>query len=509
MNAVEMRGISKRFGTVRALNGVDFTLKQGEIHAVLGENGAGKTTLMKVLYGMHKPDSGEILIQGKKTVLRDSAAAIEAGIGMVHQHFMLVPVLSVAENIVAGCEPRKGLFYDQEQAVRKVTELAERSGFRVDARAKVETLSVGQMQRVEILKALYRGVDILILDEPTAVLTPIEVQELFRALRSLRAEGKSIVIITHKLYEVMEIADRCTVLRDGELIGSVDKDKTDMQQLASMMVGRDYSFEGRHPSEHIGDALCQVRNLSYRKDGIEILKDVNLTVHKGEILGIAGIDGNGQTELIEAMTGLLQPDSMELTLNGKQIRGSAADFIAAGIGHVPEDRMVRGLSLQRSIEENMILGYQNQKQFCRRGVMNYKNIRKNAQTLIGQFRVKAPGATTPCGALSGGNQQKVVIARVFSQDPDVVICAQPTRGVDVSASEYIHEVMLDYRNRGKGILLISADLDEVKKLSDTIAVIYKGSIVAIDKAENFDDNRLGLLMTGAMHEDGEGETACS
>ena len=503
MNAVEMRGISKSFGTVQALNDVDFTLKQGEIHAVLGENGAGKTTLMKVLYGMHKPDQGEVLIRGEKKKFRDSSDAIGAGIGMVHQHFMLVPVLSVAENIVAHCEPRKGLFYDHEQAVRNVTELAQKSSFHIDARAKVENLSVGQMQRVEILKALYRGVEILILDEPTAVLTPIEVQELFKALRELRAAGKSIVIITHKLYEVMEIADRCTVLRDGSLIGSVDKKDTDMQQLASMMVGREYSFEGRHPSENIGEVLCQVRNLSYRRKDIPVLDDVSLSVHRGEILGIAGIDGNGQTELIEAMTGLLQPDSMELTLNGRQISGDAAAFLASGIGHVPEDRTARGLSLARSIEENMILGYESQSRFSRRGIMLHKSIRKNADKLISAFRVKAPNAVTPCGALSGGNQQKVVIARVFSQDPEVVVCAQPTRGVDVSASEYIHEVMLEYRNRGKGIILISADLDEVKKLSDTIAVIYKGRIVAVDKAENFDDNRLGLLMTGAIQEEKE------
>ena len=504
MNAVEMRGISKSFGNVQALNHVDFTLREGEIHVVLGENGAGKTTLMKVLYGMHRADAGEILIRGKKVSFRDSSDAIQAGIGMVHQHFMLVPVLSVAENIVAGHEPRKGFLYDQEEAVRRVTSLAEQSGFPIDARARVESLSVGQMQRVEILKALYRGVEILILDEPTAVLTPIEVKELFRALRVLKGEGKSIVIITHKLYEVMEIADRCTVLRDGTLIGSVDKEQTDMQQLASMMVGREYSFEGRHPSEHIGEVLCQVRDLSCQRAGIPVLQDVSLTVHRGEILGIAGIDGNGQTELIEALTGLLRPDSMHLTLNGKEISGDAEDFLAAGIGHVPEDRTLRGLSLARSIEENVILGYEGQKQFCRGGMMNYKNIRKNADTLIRDFRVKAPSAATPCGSLSGGNQQKVVIARVFSQDPEVVICAQPTRGVDVSASEYIHEVMLAYRDRGKGILLISADLDEIKKLSDTIAVIYKGRIVAVDRAEAFDDNRLGVLMTGA-----EGGEKCS
>jgi len=450
---------------------------------------------------MHKPDGGEILLNGEKAVLKDSSAAIAKGIGMVHQHFMLIPVLSVAENVVAGNEPRKGIFYDHEAAVRSVSELAEKSGFSVDARARVETLSVGQMQRVEILKALYRGAEILILDEPTAVLTPLEVQELFRALRALRAEGKSIVIITHKLYEVMEIADRCTVLRDGVLIGSVDKKDTSMQQLASMMVGRDYSFEGRHPSENIGEVLCKIEKLSYSRANVPVLDDISLSIHKGEILGIAGIDGNGQTELIEALTGLLQPDSMELSLNGKKVSGNAADFIAAGIGHVPEDRTARGLSLARSVEENSILGYEHQPRFSRRGVMNYKSIRRNADKLIADYRIKTPNASTPCGSLSGGNQQKVVIARVFSENPELVICAQPTRGVDVSASEYIHEVMLSYRDSGKGILLISADLDEIKKLSDNIAVIYKGRIVAVDKAENFDDNRLGLLMTGAAVEE--------
>ena len=504
MNAVEMRGISKNFGTVHALSKVDFTLRKGEIHAVLGENGAGKTTLMKILYGMHKPSDGEIVLKGGKVSLRDSQAAIQAGIGMVHQHFMLIPVLSVAENIVAGKEPRKGLFFDFEEAVKEVEQLEDASGFHVDPRAMVETLSVGQMQRVEILKALYRGAEVLILDEPTAVLTPIEVQELFNALRRLKSEGKSIVIITHKLYEVMEIADRCTVLRDGKLIGSVDKDKTDMQQLASMMVGREYSFEGRHPSPKIGDAFFEVQDLNYQRNGMQVLKDVALTLHRGEILGIAGIDGNGQTELIEALTGLLQPDSMKLTLNGEAVQGTAVDFIKAGIGHVPEDRIVRGLSLARSIEENSILGYEDQPRFSRRGIINYKNIRKNAEKLIQDYRVKTPNAITTCGALSGGNQQKVVIARVFSQSPEVVICAQPTRGVDVSASEYIHEVMLSYRDQGKGVLLISADLDEVKKLSDTIAVIYKGSIVAVDRTENFDDNRLGLLMTGAVQTEQEG-----
>lgn len=499
--AVKMENITKRFGKVTANKDVTLELYKGEILSLLGENGSGKTTLMNMLAGIYFPDEGEILVGGNPVTIASPKDAFECGIGMIHQHFKLVDIFTATENIVLGLEEAGKL--DLKAAAARITEICQKYGFVIDPNKKVYNMSVSEKQTVEIVKVLYRGADILILDEPTAVLTPIEVQEFFSALRQLRAEGKSIIIITHKLYEVMEIADRCTVLRDGQLIGSVDKDKTSMQQLASMMVGREYSFEGRHPSQAIGETFFSVEHLSYRKNGIPILQDIALSLHRGEILGVAGIDGNGQTELIEALTGLLRPDSMELTLNGKKIQGTAADFIAAGIGHVPEDRTVRGLSLARSIEENSILGYENQAQFSRRGIMDYRYIRKNAEALAQNFRIKAPNVATPCGALSGGNQQKVVIARVFSQSPEVVICAQPTRGVDVSASEYIHEVMLAYRDQGKGILLISADLDEVKKLSDTIAVIYQGRIVAVDRAEHFDDNRLGLLMTGAAQDPGK------
>ena len=502
MNAVEMRGIHKRFGPVNALDGVDFTLEKGEIHAVLGENGAGKTTLMKVLYGMHRADAGEVRVFGKAVSFRSSAQAIACGIGMVHQHFMLVPVLSVADNVTAGQEPRRGIFLDRKAAEDKVRALAESSGFSIDPAARVETLSVGAMQRVEILKALYRGAEILILDEPTAVLTPIEVREFFRALRRLKSQGKSIVIITHKLYEVMEIADRCTILRDGRCVGCVDKAETDIPHLASLMVGRDYDPEGRRPSEHVGGPLWTVSGLSLQRNGIPVLSDISLTVNSGEILGIAGIEGNGQTELIEAVTGLLKPDAMTMTLKGQPVAGTAAERLRTGIGHVPEDRIVRGLSLRRSVEENLILGYEDEEAFSRRGIMDRKAIRRNAEQLIRDYGIKTPDGRTLCGALSGGNQQKVVIARVFSQDPDVVICAQPTRGVDIAASEYIHEVMLKYRDEGRGILLISADLDEIRKLSDRIAVIYKGRIVAVGDADEFDEDRLGLLMTGGGTEAG-------
>ena len=494
MSQVELKGITKRFGPVTALDHVDFTLREGEIHALLGENGAGKTTLMKVLYGMHHPDEGAI---------KNSMDAIENGVGMVHQHFMLVPVLTVAENIVAGKEPRKGIRFDMEEAVRQVEALSKKYGFAVDPRSKVEQLSVGERQRVEILKILYKGANTLIFDEPTAVLTPIEVKEFFDALRQLKQSGKSIIIITHKLYEVMDIADRITVLRDGRLIGSVDREQTTMDKLAYMMVGRDVDLGMRRPTKKIGRPLCEVKHLSYKKNGIDILRDISFTIHEGEILGIAGIEGNGQTELLEALTGILKPDSMEMTVSGKRLEGGAREFLDAGVGHVPEDRMTRGLVLPLSISENVILGYEKKEPFMKHGIFNWKQVRAFSDEQVKNYQVKAPGSGAAVGSLSGGNQQKVVIARVFSQTPDFVVCAQPTRGVDIAASEYIHNVMLDYRDKGKAILLVSADLDEVKALSDNIAVLYKGEIVAQDAAEKFDDMRLGMLMTGARRECGE------
>ena len=496
MSLIKMEHISKSFGAVQALDHVDFELKKGEIHALLGENGAGKTTLMKVLYGMYKIDNGTISFDGKMVEIRNSREAIDLGIGMVHQHFMLVPVLTVAENIVVGMETKKGIRFDFEEAVRKVEELAAQYGFHVDARAKVSELSVGERQRVEILKALYRGVDILILDEPTAVLTPIEVKELFVALNQMRDAGKSIIIITHKLYEVLEISDRVTILRDGKLIGTVESRSASQESLARMMVGRDVQLAVRRKSEKIGEVMFEVKDLSYKRDGIQILDHMNFSIRRGEILGIAGIEGNGQTELLECITGILKPDSMEVNLLGRAVTGNAFDFIKAGIGHVPEDRMTRGLVLDMGISDNLILGYENQKEFTNKGILRHKNIRKYGSRKQQEFGIKAPDSEEHVRNLSGGNQQKVVIARVFSQEPEVVICAQPTRGVDVSAIEYIHKVIQDYRDSGKAVLLVSADLDEVKTLSDTIAVLYKGQLVACDQTENYDDVRLGTLMTG-------------
>lgn len=492
-----MRGIVKQYPLVRAIDGADFTVEQGEIHSLLGENGAGKSTLMKILYGMTTPTAGEVRVFGKPVAITRPAQAIALGIGMVHQHFMLTPVMTVAENVVIGSEPVRGVFFDRKKAEAQVAAMIDEYNFHISATAKVETLSVGEQQRVEILKALYRGADLLILDEPTAVLTPQEVEDLFRVMRQLKAAGKSIIIITHKLKETMEIADRVSVLRQGKMIESgVPVAGTNMNELAQMMVGRDVELSVTRRAEQVGEENFSVRGLSLTERGVPILRDVCLSLRKGEILGIAGIEGNGQTELIEVLTGLRRPDHMELFKDGKPLSGNAAAFLAAGVGHVPEDRMTRGLVLEMSIEDNLILGYHRRPAFARRGLRLASAIRRFAEQERTEFAIKAPNLQERCSALSGGNQQKVVIARVFSENPDVIIVAQPTRGVDVGAMEYIHHRLLDLRDGGKSILLISADLDEVRSLSDRLAVIYGGRIVAEGKPDTWSDMEIGLLMTG-------------
>ena len=492
-----MRGIVKQYPLVRAIDGADFTVEQGEIHSLLGENGAGKSTLMKILYGMTTPTAGEVRVFGKPVAITRPAQAIALGIGMVHQHFMLTPVMTVAENVVIGSEPVRGVFFDRKKAEAQVAAMIDEYNFHISATAKVETLSVGEQQRVEILKALYRGADLLILDEPTAVLTPQEVEDLFRVMRQLKAAGKSIIIITHKLKETMEIADRVSVLRQGKMIESgVPVAGTTMNELAQMMVGRDVELSVTRRAEQVGEENFSVRGLSLTERGVPILRDVCLSLRKGEILGIAGIEGNGQTELIEVLTGLRRPDQMELFKDGKPLSGNAAAYLAAGVGHVPEDRMTRGLVLEMSIEDNLILGYHRRPAFARRGLRLASAIRRFAEQERTEFAIKAPNVQERCSALSGGNQQKVVIARVFSENPDVIIVAQPTRGVDVGAMEYIHHRLLDLRDGGKSILLISADLDEVRSLSDRLAVIYGGRIVAEGKPDTWSDMEIGLLMTG-------------
>ena len=498
MNAVEMKGITKQYPLVRAVDNADFCIRKGEIHSLLGENGAGKSTLMKILYGMTRPDEGEIWINGKKAVIKNPYQAIQLGIGMVHQHFMLAPVMTVTENIAVGNEPVKGIRFDRKTAEKQVHEMIEQYGFHISPTQKVEDLSVGEQQRVEILKALYRGAEILILDEPTAVLTPQEAEDLFRIMRKLKAEGKSIVIITHKLKETMEIADRISVLRDGRMVEQgLGLEQMDTNTLAKLMVGRDVNLSVIRENKGIGLPYLEISDLNLTgSNGKKILDQIQITVHKGEIYGIAGIEGNGQTELIEVLTGLRKPDSAHIKKDGREITGNAEAFIREGIGHIPEDRMTRGLILEMTIEENVILGYHKRGKFAHKGFLKGKEIRRYTEEKMKEYAVKAGDSQALLNSLSGGNQQKVVIARVFSQDPEVIIVAQPTRGVDVGAMEYIHNTLLDLRDQGKAILLISADLDEVRSLSDRIGVIYDGKIQKEFLPDTVTETELGLWMTG-------------
>lgn len=496
MYAVEMKHITKEYPLVRALDDVSFALEKGEVLSLLGENGAGKSTLMKVLYGMTAPDQGEIWIGGSQVTVSSPKEAIDMGIGMVHQHFMLTPVMTVAENIVMGSEPVKGVLFDQAEAERQVQEMIDRYSFGIQASEKVANLSVGQQQKVEILKAIYRRAEILILDEPTAVLTPQEADELFDVLRELKSQGKSIVIITHKLKETLAVADSICVLRDGQMIQErMPIQGATADSLAQMMVGREVTLGVTRKCENPGETILKVKNITLKKKDRYVLKDISMDLRKGEILGIAGIEGNGQTELIECLTGICHPDTLDMEKDGKAVKGNPGEFIQLGFGHIPEDRMTRGLVLQLPIQDNLILGYQ--KRFQKNGILDLKKIRTFSDNLLKEFGIKAPNASVKAGSLSGGNQQKIVIARVFSEDPDVIIVAQPTRGVDIGAMEYIHERLLDLRDQGKAVLLISADLDEVKTLSDRLTVIYDGCLVAEGKPEEFTDMELGLLMTGA------------
>lgn len=497
MNAVEMKGIVKQYPLVRAVDRADFTVRKGEIHSLLGENGAGKSTLMKILYGMTSCQEGEILINGQAAKFKNSSQAMAAGIGMVHQHFMLVPVMTVSENVVIGFEPVKGGFFDKKRADTEVQKMIDEFDFQINAKEKVENLSLGEQQRVEILKAIYHGAQILILDEPTAVLTPQEVHELFKVMKELKAKGKSIIIITHKLKETKEIADRISVLRDGKMVEmGIETKNATIEELANLMVGREVNLSIVRKSEKIEEVSFEIEHAFLKKRGKEVLKDLSLCVHKSEILGIAGIEGNGQTELIEVLTGIQTLDSGVIKKGGIPVKGDVKDFLDQNIGHVPEDRSTRGLVLEFSIKENLILGYHKKEKFQKRGILKGKEISKYAIDNMKNYRIKAPNELTPCQSLSGGNQQKVVIARVFSQDPDVIIVAQPTRGVDVGAQEYIHNALLNLRDEGKAILLISADLDEVRCLSDSLAVMYDGQIVHQSKPEEISETQVGILMTG-------------
>ena len=501
--ALELRGITKTFPGVLANVGIDFDLRLGEVHALLGENGAGKSTLMNVLYGLYRADEGEIRLGGRRVTFGSPRDAIAHGIGMVHQHFMLIPVMTVAENIVLGTEPtRHGVQLDFAAARERVVALADSFGFGVDPDAPIETITVGQQQRVEILKALYRDANILVLDEPTAVLTPQEAGELFTIVRSLRDKGKSIIFIGHKLNEVLALADRITVLRRGRKIGTVEASETSEAELARMMVGRDVVLTIDKPAASPGDALLEVDSLHVRDDrGIEKVRGVSFAVRAGEIVGIAGVDGNGQTELVEALSGLRRFETGTIAIGGTRLEPHAGvgAVIDAGLGHIPEDRQRRGLILEFTIAENVALHDYCSPPDSYHGWLFPQRLVQRARRLIREFDVRGGGPQTRAGALSGGNQQKLVVAREIARDPRVLVAAQPTRGLDVGAIEYVHRRLIEARAEGRAVLLVSLELDEVLSLSDRILVIYEGKIVA-EHAAGVSEEQVGFEMLGGQEQ---------
>jgi ABC-type uncharacterized transport system ATPase subunit len=494
---LEMRNIRKEFPGVVANDGVSFDVRRGEVHALLGENGAGKSTLMNILYGLYRPDGGEIRLAGKSVSFSSAREAIQSGIGMVHQHFMLVPVMTVAENVVLGSEPRSGVLLDERVAEKRVADMAKTFRFAVDPGARIEDITVGQQQRVEIMKALYRNADILILDEPTAVLTPQEASDLFEILRTLQREGLSIIFISHKLNEVLEIADRITVLRRGKTIETVPSEGATEASLARAMVGREVLLRVDKDPAQPTDVLLEVRDLHVRDDrGIEKVRGVSFDVRAGEIVGIAGVDGNGQTELIDALAGLQKIESGTVEIAGHALtHASARAALDAGIGHIPEDRQRRGLVLEFSIAENIALHDYAKPPDAKWGWLFPKRMVQRARTLIREFDVRGGGPFTRAGGLSGGNQQKLVAAREIARDPSVLIAAQPTRGLDVGAIEYLHRRLVAERDEGRAILLVSLELEEILSLSDRILVIYEGQIVG-EHTGDITEEEIGLEMLG-------------
>jgi simple sugar transport system ATP-binding protein len=495
--AVQMQGITKSFPGVVANDHIDFSAEKGEIHGLLGENGAGKTVLMSILNGLYRPDEGRILVDGKEVRVESPAHALRLGIGMVHQHFMLVPSLTVLENITLGREPvRNWLLLDRGRMHRDVREFCDRYRLDVDLSAPVYTLPVGVQQRVEILKALYRGAAILILDEPTAVLTPVEAEELFTAVRALRAEGKTVIFISHKLREVLAICDRITVLKRGRVVDTVAAGDASEDRLAEMMVGRKIVYEFRKGAVTDQRPVLTVKGLTALSDrGIPALRGIDLEVHSQEIIGLAGVDGNGQTELVEALTGLREAAEGSVILDGEDItRATPLERIRMGIAHVPEDRYKRGVVPDFSVMENLIMCGQRDR-FTKNGFsLDFTEASICSDEMMRDYQIQAPDKNTPVRNLSGGNQQRLVVAREFSRSPRLVVAAQPTRGLDVGATEYVRGKLVEMRDNGAAVLLISADLDEIWALSDRIAVIYEGRIVAVKPVDETTEQEIGLLI---------------
>lgn len=499
---VEMKGIVKRFPGVLANDQVDFDVHTGEVHALLGENGAGKSTLMKILYGLYHANEGEIKIDGQLVDIQSPSDAIELGIGMIHQHFMLVPTLTVAENVALGLTSSRGPITDIEVVSERINELANLYGLQVDPHVLVWQLSVGQQQRVEIIKALYRGAALLILDEPTAVLTPQEVDELFIIFRKMSEDGHAMIFISHKLHEVVNISDRVTVLRDGRVVGERKTTETTKEDLANLMVGREVLMTPERSDLQEGETLLSVNDIWAESDrGTQALRGINLEVHSGEILGLAGVSGNGQTELAEVINGLRPVTQGKILLDSKDVTGKdTGSLIDLGISYIPEERMRDGMIKEFSVSENLILREHNKKPFSKFSFFNFKEIDIQSEELITSFNVKTPSQETKVKNLSGGNIQKLVLARELSRQPRVLIASQPTRGLDIGATEYVHKRLLEQRTQGTATLLISEDLDEILALSDRIAVIYEGQIIGEVKRDQASIEQLGLMMAGVITE---------
>ncbi|WP_078547012.1 ABC transporter ATP-binding protein [Litchfieldia alkalitelluris] len=500
---VEMLNIRKEFPGIVANDNISLSLKKGEIHALLGENGAGKSTLMGVLFGMYQPERGVVKVNGEEVRISNPNVANRLGIGMVHQHFKLVDNFTVTENIILGSEPLKGIVLDIDKAAKRIEELSKHYGLNVDPHAKIEEISVGMQQRVEIMKMLYREAQVLILDEPTAVLTPNEIEELMKIMRNLIKEGKSIIIITHKLKEIKAVADRCTVIRRGKSIGTVSVAESSEASLAEMMVGRHVSFKVEKEESKPGKIVLEVESISVKNNRkVMGLKEFSLQVKAGEIVGVAGVEGNGQTELVEAITGLRKAESGRILLNGEEVTNiSIRQRIEKGMGHIPEDRHKRGLVLDYTLQNNMVLEIYNKSPFSKYGLLNPTAIRNYAKKILENFDVRSgEGASSIARTLSGGNQQKAIIGRELELNPDLLIAVQPTRGLDVGSIEYIHKRLIEHRDNGKAVLLVSLELDEVLQLSDRIAIVNNGELVGTVIASETNENEVGLMMAGVSKE---------